>query len=146
VGRIEEITLTYVVVRIWDLRRLIMPLTYFIEQPFQNWTRQATDILGTVFIHTDYTVSVAALRDANFSVPIARLRDDPLQFALQVTNATERSLELRALASSSDASKSWDLRCEIREQLVGFVQQNYPRSLPRVRAELYSDNRNGNGK
>ena len=145
-GRIEEITLTYVVVRIWDLRRLIVPLTYFIEQPFQNWTRQAADILGTVFIHTDYTVSVPALREELKRIVAQSSNWDRKVCVLQVTNATERSLELRALASSSDASKAWDLRCEIREQLVGFVQQNYPRSLPRVRAELDSGNgdRNGN--
>ncbi|MGH7826714.1 MAG: mechanosensitive ion channel family protein [Candidatus Binatia bacterium] len=140
-GRIEEITLTYVVVRVWDMRRLIVPLSYFIEQPFQNWTRQAADILGTVFIHTDYTISVQAVREELKRI-VAQSSDwDGKVCVLQVTNATERSLELRALASSSDASKAWDLRCEIREKLVAFVQENYPRSLPRVRAEL--EPRNG---
>lgn len=135
-GRIEEITLTYVVVRIWDMRRLIVPLSYFIEQPFQNWTRQAADILGSVFIHTDYTISVPALREELKRIVAHSSHWDGKVCVLQVTNATERSLELRALASASDASRAWDLRCEIREKLVGFVQQNYPASLPRIRAEV----------
>ena len=139
-GRIEEITLTYVVVRIWDMRRLIVPLSYFIEQPFQNWTRQAADILGTVFIHTDYTISVPALREELKRIVAQSSHWDGKVCVLQVTNATERSLELRALASSADASKAWDLRCEIREKLVGFVQKNYPARLPKVRAEFEHGN------
>jgi Mechanosensitive ion channel len=138
-GRIEEITLTYVVVRIWDLRRLIVPLSYFIEHPFQNWTWQQADILGTVFIYTDYTILVEAVREELKRI-VAQSNDrDGKVCVLQVTNTTERSLELRALASASDASKAWNLRCEIRERLVAFVQKNYPSSLPRVRAELQSD-------
>jgi small-conductance mechanosensitive channel len=138
-GRIEEITLTYVVVRIWDLRRLIVPLSYFIEHPFQNWTWQQADILGTVFIYTDYTIPVEAVREELKRI-VAQSNDwDGKVCVLQVTNTTERSLELRALASASDASKAWNLRCEIRERLVAFVQKNYPSSLPRVRAELQSD-------
>jgi small-conductance mechanosensitive channel len=137
-GRIEEITLTYVVVRIWDMRRLIVPLSYFIEQPFQNWTRHEADILGSVFIYTDYTVPVEVLR-AELKRIVAQSSDwDGKVCVLQVTNATERSLELRALASAADASKAWNLRCEIRERLIEFVQKNYPASLPKVRAELDS--------
>lgn len=137
-GRIEEITLTYVVVRIWDLRRLIVPLSYFIEQPFQNWTRQSADILGTVFLYTDYTIPVEAVREELKRI-VAQSSDwDGKVCGLQVTNATERALELRALASASDASKAWNLRCEIRERLIAFVQKNYPASLPKVRAEMES--------
>jgi small-conductance mechanosensitive channel len=140
-GRIEEITLTYVVVRVWDLRRLIVPLSYFIEHPFQNWTWRQADILGTVFIYNDYTIPVEAIREELKRI-VAKSNDwDGKVCVLQVTNATERSLELRALASASDASKAWSLRCEIREKLVAFVQKNYPASLPRVRAELQSDGR-----
>jgi small-conductance mechanosensitive channel len=135
-GRIEEITLTYVVVRIWDLRRLIVPLSYFIERPFQNWTRAQSDILATVFLYTDYAVPVDAMREELKRI-LAQAPDwDGKVCALQVTNASDRSVELRALASAADASKAWNLRCEIREKLIFFVQQNYPDSLPRVRAEM----------
>jgi len=135
-GRIEEITLTYVVVRVWDLRRLVVPITYFIEKPFQNWTRTSADILGTVFLQVDYGVPVDALRGELTRILEASSNWDRKVNVLQVTDAKERTLELRALASSSDASKSWDLRCEMREKLVAFVQKNYPGSLPRVRTEI----------
>jgi small-conductance mechanosensitive channel len=135
-GRIEEITLTYVVVRIWDLRRLVLPINYFIEKPFQNWTRTSSDILGTVFLQVDYAVPVDAVREEFTRILEASPNWDRKVNVLQVTDAKERTLELRALASSSDASKSWDLRCEVREKLVAFIQANYPDSLPRVRAVL----------
>jgi len=132
-GRIEEITLTYVVVCIWDLRRLVVPISYFIEKPFQNWTRTSADILGAVFLQVDYGVPVDAVRDELTRILEASPNWDRKVNVLQVTDAKERTLELRALASSSDASKSWDLRCEVREKLVAFVQTNYPGSLPRLR-------------
>jgi len=135
-GRIEEITLTYVVVRIWDLRRLVLPITYFIEQPFQNWTRTSADILGTVFLHVDYGVPVDALRQELTRILEGSALWDRKVNVLQVTDAKERTLELRALASAADASNAWDLRCEVREKLVAFIQKNYPGSLPRVRATL----------
>jgi hypothetical protein len=124
------------VVRIWDLRRLVVPITYFIEKPFQNWTRSSADILGTVFLQVDYAVPVDALRAELTRILEASPLWDRKVNVLQVTEAGERTLELRALASSSDASKSWDLRCEIREKLVSFLQKNYPGSLPRIRASL----------
>ena len=135
-GRIEEITLTYVVVRIWDLRRLVVPITYFIEKPFQNWTRTSADILGTVFLRVDYVVPVDAVRHELTRILEASPNWDQKVNVLQVTDAKEQTLELRALASSSDASKSWDLRCEMREKLVAFIQKNYPDSLPRQRTTL----------
>jgi small-conductance mechanosensitive channel len=138
-GRIEEITLTYVVVRIWDLRRLIVPLSHFIEHPFQNWTRDQSDILGTVFLYTDYKTPVDSLREELRRIVAQSPNWDGKVCGLQVTNASERSLELRALASAADASKAWDLRCEIREKMIYFVQQNYPDSLPRLRAEMRAD-------
>ncbi|MBN1805275.1 MAG: mechanosensitive ion channel [Sedimentisphaerales bacterium] len=136
-GRIEEITLTYVVVRIWDLRRLIVPVTYFIEKPFQNWTRVTADILGTVYIYVDYTVPVEAVR-----AELQRLLKDSTLWdgkvcGLVVTNTTERTVELRALMSAADASTAWDLRCHVREKLIDFVRKNYPDALPRLRTELY---------
>ncbi|MDH3556239.1 MAG: mechanosensitive ion channel family protein, partial [Deltaproteobacteria bacterium] len=137
-GRIEEITLTYVVVRIWDLRRLIVPITYFLEKPFQNWTRISAEILGTVFLYVDYTVPVEAVRTELRRI----LENSPLWDGqiclLQVTNATERTTELRAIISATDASNAWELRCEVREKLIGFIRQNYPDGLPKVRAELHS--------
>jgi len=120
-------------VRIWDLRRLVVPITYFIEKPFQNWTRTSADILGTVFLHVDYCVPVDAMREELTRILEASPNWDRKVNVLQVTDAKERTLELRALASSNDASKSWDLRCEMREKLVAFVQKNYPGSLPRLR-------------
>lgn len=135
-GRIEEITLTYVVVRIWDLRRLIVPITYFIERPFQNWTRTTADILGTVFLYVDYTVPVEAIREELQRILDKSQHWDRKVCVLQVTNTSERSVELRALMSSADASRAWTLRCEVREKLVSFIQKNYPAALPKVRAEL----------
>jgi small-conductance mechanosensitive channel len=135
-GRIEDITLTYVVVRIWDLRRLVVPISYFIEQPFQNWTRASADILGTVFLRVDYAVPLDALRAELTRILEASPYWDRKVNVLQVTEAGERTLELRALASAADASLAWDLRCEVREKLVAFVQRHYPASLPHLRASI----------
>jgi small-conductance mechanosensitive channel len=135
-GRIEDISLTYVVVRIWDLRRLVVPITYFIEKPFQNWTRSSSDILGTVFLHVDYTMPIEPLRQELTRILAASKQWDGRVNVLQVTEARERTVEVRALASAADASLAWDLRCEVREQLVAFVQANYPESLPRFRASF----------
>ncbi len=135
-GRVEEITLTYVIIRIWDLRRLVVPVTQFLEKPFQNWTRTSAHLLGTVFIYADYTVSTEALRSELHRI----LQESPLWdgkvWGLQVTNATERTVECRALMSAADSPSAWDLRCSVREKLLDFLQKNYPQSLPRVRAEL----------
>ncbi|QGY44500.1 mechanosensitive ion channel [Maribellus comscasis] len=132
-GRIEEITLTYVVVKIWDLRRLIVPTTYFFEKPFQNWTRTSAEILGTVFIYTDYHVSFDALRKEQTRL----LESTPLWNkkvnVLQVTDAKEYGVEIRALMSAKDSPTAWDLRVFIREKLIEFIQKNYPESLPRTR-------------
>lgn len=135
-GRIEEITLTYVVIRIWDRRRLVVPVSYFIEKPFQNWTRVSADMLGSVFLYVDYTFPVPALRQKLREI----LRQSPLWdqevCVLQVTDSREHTLELRALMTARDSPTLWDLRCEVREKLVEFIQQNYPEQLPRLRAEL----------
>ena len=135
-GRIEDITLTYVVVRIWDLRRLVLPITYFIERPFQNWTRTSADILGTVFLRVDYSVPLERLRTELTRVLTSSPHWDGKVNGLQVTDAGERTLEVRALMSAADASKAWDLRCEVREKLVTFLQEQYPESLPRLRATV----------
>jgi small-conductance mechanosensitive channel len=134
-GWIEEMTLTYVVVRLWDLRRLVLPISYFLEKPFQNWTRTSASLLGSVFLFTDYTVPVDVLRTELQRI----VRESPLWdgnvCVLQVTDLTERAVQLRALVSASNAPRAWDLRCEVREKLVAFLQQNYPSALPRIRVE-----------
>lgn len=137
-GRIEEITLTYVVVKIWDLRRLIVPITYFIEKPFQNWTRVSADILGTVFLYVDHTVPFDAVREELHRILKESDLWDGKVCVLQVTNTTERTIELRALMSARDASTAWSLRCLVREKLVDFIQKKYPKALPRLRAEMDS--------
>lgn len=136
-GQIEEITLTYVVVRIWDLRRLIVPTHNFLEKPFQNWTRISADLLGTVSFHVDYSLPVDVVRDQLHTI----LKDHPLWdgkvWRVHVINATERTVELRALMSAANSGNAWELRCDVREKLLSFLQQNYPHCLPRVRAELH---------
>jgi small-conductance mechanosensitive channel len=142
-GRVEEITATYVVVRIWDQRRLIVPFSRIIQQPFQNWTRTSAEILGTVFLHVDYSVPVSALR-AELERIVAEAEEwDGRVCGLQVTELGSRSVELRALMSAADASKAWDLRCRVREELVGFLQNEYPGSLPRLRVEGVEGPRDG---
>jgi len=135
-GRIEEITLTYVVVRIWDLRRLVVPITHFIEHPFQNWTRQSAEIIGSVFIYADYTVPLDALRAELTRVLEGSTLWDRKVNVLQVTDVKERTLEIRALVSAADASAAWDLRCDVREKLLTFIRTRHPECLPRLRATL----------
>jgi len=135
-GRIEEISLTYVVVHIWDDRRLIVPLSHFIEKPFQNWTRKSADILGSVFVWVDFTLPLAELRPAIEQIVKGCGDWDRRFWNLQVTETTDRAMQLRVLATSADASKAWNLRCEIREKLIAHLQERYPQALPRVRASL----------
>ncbi len=135
-GRIEEISLTYVVVKIWDQRRLIVPINYFLETPFQNWTRVSAEILGTVFLRVDPTVPVEELRAEVVRFCKEDQRWDGRVAGLVMTDAGERSVEVRALVSAADASKAWDLRCDLREKLVDFIKNNYPWAIPRLRAEV----------
>ncbi|HTY48943.1 MAG TPA: mechanosensitive ion channel domain-containing protein [Steroidobacteraceae bacterium] len=135
-GRIEEITLTYVVVRVWDDTRLVLPLSYFIEKPFQNWTRTTSGILGSVFVWVDYSFPVEEARAIVKRIIEASALWDGRFWNLQVTDTSERCMQLRVLATAQDSSKSWDLRCEIREKLIACIQERWPQTLPRVRAEL----------
>jgi small-conductance mechanosensitive channel len=135
-GWIEEITTTYVVVRIWNLQRLILPLTYFIQHPFQNWTRRSAELMGTVYIYADYTIPVPAVREALNEMVKDIPEWDGKVCVLQVTDATEHTIQMRALVSAADSSKLWNLRVAVRERLVEFLQRNYPHCLPRARAEL----------
>ncbi|HUX94622.1 MAG TPA: mechanosensitive ion channel domain-containing protein [Bacteroidales bacterium] len=135
-GWIEEINLTYVVVRIWDKRRLVLPSTYFLEKPFQNWTRTSADITGSVFLYVDYTIPLQALRDE-----LSRLLNesdlwDKKINVLQVTDSKESTLVIRILVSAKNSPTAWDLRVYIREKMIEFIQINYPESLPRTRVML----------
>jgi small-conductance mechanosensitive channel len=141
-GRIEEITLTYVVIRIWDQRRLIVPINYFINKPFQNWSRTTTEIMGTVFIYVDYGFPVDAMREELTRILKELNEWDGKVNVLQVTDAREHTLELRALVSSSNSSLSWDLRVEVREKLIAFVQQKYPQYLPNTRILVNENSEN----
>jgi small-conductance mechanosensitive channel len=135
-GWVEEITSTYVVVRLWDWRRMIVPLTYFIEKPFQNWTREGAALIGTVMLYLDY------------AAPIGRIREKAQEFAeqselwnrqvmnVQVSDAKEGTIEVRILVSANSASAAWDLRCEMREKLIEFLQREHPQALPRRRQEV----------
>lgn len=132
-GRIEEITLTYVVVRIWDERRMVVPLSYFIEKPFQNWTRTSAELLGSIIVWVDYSFPVAEGRKALRQIIESSPLWDKRSWNLQVSDATERTMQLRILATSADSSASWDLRCEIREKFIAYIQNHHPQSLPRTR-------------
>ena len=136
-GWIEEIGTTYVVVRIWDLRRLVLPLSYFIEHPFQNWTRSSADLLANVLLYVDYTVPVEEVRaELRRIVESTNLWKGEV-CVLQVTDATDHAIQLRALVDARDSSSAWDLRCYMREKLIQFLQEKYPKALPRVRAEFH---------
>ncbi len=135
-GWIEEINLTYVVVKVWDRRRLVVPTTYFIDNIFQNWTRKSSFILGTVFLYTDYTISVDAIREElDRLLENNKLWDGKVK-VVQVTDASEKSMELRILVSADDSPTAWELRVYLREKLIKFIQENYPQSLPRTRVEF----------
>ena len=135
-GRIEEITLTYVVVKIWDERRLVLPVTYFLEKPFQNWTRTSADVMGTISFYLNYDVPLAPLREA-----LARLVADNPDWDgrvanIQVTETDERYKLARVLVSSADSSKNWDLRVALRERLSDFLNERYPGAFVRARVAL----------
>lgn len=138
-GWVEEITLTYVVVRVWDRRRVVMPITHFIEKPFQNWTRTSTDLIGSVFLHVDYRAPVEDVRIELQRVVEASDYWDGDVCALQVTDTSERSIELRAIASAENAPQLWELRCEIRESLISYLRDHHPDALPVVRARVEAE-------
>jgi small-conductance mechanosensitive channel len=134
-GRIEEIALTYVVVKIWDERRLVLPVTWFLEKPFQNWTRTSADIIGTIFIFVDYSFPVESLRTILPDMLKGNPDWDGRLWNVQVTNTTEQHKEVRILLSSADASKNWDLRTKIREELIDFINVNYPDTFAKIRVK-----------
>ena len=132
-GRVEEITSTYVVLRIWDERRLIIPLQWFIENPFQNWTRTSSEILGTVFLFADYRLPLDPLRAELQRVLETAPEWDKRVSVLQLTDVTERTIQIRVLVSARSSGLAFDLRCRVREALVTFIQREYPDCLPQVR-------------
>jgi len=138
-GRIEQITATYVVVKIWDERRLIVPFSKFISEPFQNWTRRTADILGTVFVYADYTVPVEAVRQELQRIAENHDKWDGKVCNLQVTDATPTTVQLRGLVSAGSSGDAWELRVHVREKLIEFLQRDYPEALPRSRVSLHED-------
>lgn len=134
-GRIEEIQLTYVVVQIWDERRMILPVTWFLDKPFQNLTRSSTSSTGTILLYVDYGFPVESLRETLPGMLSDNKNWDGRISSIQVTNATERHKEVRIVLSSQDSGKNWDLRTDIREKMINFINKNYPGSFPRIRIE-----------
>jgi small-conductance mechanosensitive channel len=134
-GNVEEITFSYVVVRLWDLRRMVVPLSYFIEKPFQNWTRTGGELIGSVFLYVDHTAPVDAIRQKLSEIASQSKLWNGKVLNLQVSDCKESTIELRALISANSAPAVWDLRCEVREKLIDFLQREYPSALPRRRYE-----------
>ena len=134
-GWVEEINSTYIVVRLWDWRRQVVPLSYLFQNPFTNWTRSSSSIIGTVYVYADYTLPMDQTRAAATAIVQASRLWDGQVVNVQVSDAREQVMEVRVLASASDSSRAWDLRCEIREKLIAFIRENHPESLPRVRRE-----------
>ncbi len=135
-GRIEELTLSYVVVQIWDDRRLILPTSYFTSKPFQNWTRTEAAVLGTAEFDVDWSVPVQAMREELRRLVESSELWDGRVCVLQVTDATGGMIKVRALVSAANAGSLWDLRCLVREQLVGWIRDQRPTAMPRMRAEV----------
>jgi small-conductance mechanosensitive channel len=135
-GRIEELTLTYVVLRLWDERRLVLPVSYFTQNPFENWTRHGSRVVAVVYLRVDWAVPVDKLREELYRF----IQDSPLwdqkDWTLQVTDVLPNGLvELRGLMSAADSASAWDLKCDVREHLVTYIRENYPDALPRFRIE-----------
>ncbi len=133
---VEEVTSTYVVLRVWDLRRLIVPLQWFIENPFQNWSRNRADLMGSVMIWVDYAIPVEPLREEFSRLLQASTDWDRITESVQVVDAGEKAIQIRFLMSARNSTTLWNLRCYVREQMIAFIQQSFPESLPRYRAQL----------
>ena len=138
-GQVEEITSTYVVVRLWDWRRMILPLTYFMQKPFQNWTRETASLIGAAMIYVDYTAPIDRLRAKLEEIARASPLWDGQVVNLAVTDLTERTMQVRCLISGRNAGQTFDLRCEVREKMIAFLQAELPEALPRDRLDLPGD-------
>jgi len=135
-GKVEEITGTFVVVKIWDERRMIVPLQWFVENPFENWTHNSSTLLGTVFLWLDFSVPIAALRSEFERVCKSSALWDGRVCVLQVTDTSDRAAQIRLLVSAQDSGKAFDLRCQIREAMIAFLARDYPEALPRLRTSV----------
>ncbi len=135
-GRVEEITLSYVVIRIWDLRRLIVPISYFLDQPFQNWTRTEAKILGSVMLFLDYRIPLDALRAETERLVKNHPDWDGEVCGVQVTDTTDSAIQVRLLVSAGDSGRAWNLRCALREGIVGWLAEHHPDALPRMRTRI----------
>ena len=145
-GRVEQMTLTYVVLHLWDERRLVLPTSYFTTTPFENWTRSESRVLGSVMLYLDATAPVDALREEAHRFVEGNPLWDRRDWVLQVVDMTERSMVVRVLASAADAPSSWDLRCDIREHLIRWLVEHYPQAMPRDRVELRQSGREAGGR
>jgi small-conductance mechanosensitive channel len=145
-GTIEEITSTYVVVKLWDLRRMVVPLTYFIEKPFQNWTRESSSLIGNVMIYLDYRAPVDIIREKFNTILKESNRWDGQVATLQVTDFKEGTMELRCLMSARSSGQTFDLRCEVREKLIDFLQREHPEALPHSRQISFKGDEKSDGK
>lgn len=135
-GTIEEITTTYVIIKLWDWRRMVVPLSYFIEKPFQNWTRETSALIGSVMLYLDYTAPIEKMRAKLNQIARESPLCDGRVIVLQVSDAKEHTIEVRALVSARSAPAAWDLRCEVREKLIDFLRTEYPDALPRTRQQI----------
>ncbi|GGC38009.1 membrane protein [Siccirubricoccus deserti] len=135
-GNVEEINSTYVVVRLWDWRRMVLPLSYFIEHPFQNWTREGSSLIGTVFLYVDYTAPVGRMREQLEAIARASRLWDRQVVNMQVTDFKPDTMEIRMLVSAGNAGRAFDLRCEVREKMIAWLQAEHPTCLPRRRSEI----------
>lgn len=142
-GWIEEITSTYVVVRIWDWRRMVLPISYFLEKPFQNWTRESAALIGSVYLYLDWRVPVQALREKLSEIAEASPLCDGRVINLQVSDAKTQVVEIRCLVSARSAPQTWDLRCEVREKMIAFLQAEHPYALPHTRILMDPAEREG---
>ena len=132
-GKVEDITLTYVVIKTWDWRRLVLPLNYFNDKPFVNWTFNSADLIGSVYIYVDYAFPVKILRQELTKILNTHSQWDKKFAELLVTKTNNKTMELRASFSAKNATDIWDLRCMVREELIAYIQDHYPASLPKLR-------------
>ena len=134
-GRIEEINLTYVVVNIWDLRRLVLPITYFVDKPFQNWTRNESNLIGTAFFNLNYNTPVEKLRTKLEEILLSSPLWDRRSWALQVTDTNAQWMVVRAIMSARSSSQAFDLRCYVREKMIEYIVAEFPDALPGLKIE-----------
>ena len=134
-GWVEEINSTYIVVRLWDWRRQVVPLSYLFQNPFTNWTRSSASLIGSVFVYADYTLPMDRVREAATRIVKASPLWDGQVVNVQVSDAREQVMEIRVLASAASSPRAWDLRCEVREKLIAYIRDEFPESLPRVRRQ-----------